>query len=274
MKNTRTLRTAALGLGVAAVAATALASPALASAPAHATDPSSRPTIVLEHGAWADSSSWDLVRQQLQHDGYAVLVPPNPLRGLSSDAGYLSTYLAQRTTGPVVLVGHSYGGAVITNAALSDPHVTALVYVDAFMPDSGESVGSIVGSSTSALNVADPSSVYDVVGLSDGSAEAYLKPTVMQEDVAADLSPLQQQTVIADQLPIALGAVSEASGIPAWKSIKTYSVIGTHDLVLPEATQLQEARRAHSEITLVGGSHLSLISKWRQVAAVIETAAR
>jgi len=274
MKLRTSLRVAAIGLGVAALTTTAAIAPALANSTSPTPSPVAKPTIVLVHGAWADSSSWDNVRQQLQRDGYTVLVPPNPLRGLSSDASYLSTYLAQRATGPVVLVGHSYGGAGITNAALSDPDVKALVYVDAFMPDSGESVGSIVGSSTSALNVADPTSVYDVVGFADGSAEAYLKPAVIEKDVAADLSPLEQQTIIADQLPISLGAVSEVSGTPAWKTIRTYSVIGTQDLVLPEATQLQEAHRAHATITLVNGSHLSLISKWRQVAQTIEAAAR
>jgi pimeloyl-ACP methyl ester carboxylesterase len=274
MKLRTTLRATAIGLGVVALTATAAVAPALANSSSPAPTTPTKPTIVLVHGAWADSSSWDNVRQELQRDGYNVLVPPNPLRGLSSDATYLSAYLAQRAPGPVVLVGHSYGGAVITNAALSDPQVKALVYVDAFMPDQGESVGSIVGGSTSALNVADPTSVYDVVGFADGSAEAYLKPAVMQNDVAADLSRSEQQTVLADQLPIALSAVSEQSGTPAWKTIKTYSVIGTQDLVLPEATQLQEAHRAHSIITLVKGSHLSLISKSHQVADVIETAAR
>jgi pimeloyl-ACP methyl ester carboxylesterase len=232
-----------------------------------------KPTIVLVHGAWADTSSWDKVRQELQHDGYTVLVPANPLRGLSSDASYLSSYLAQRTSGPVVLVGHSYGGAVITNAALSDPQVKALVYVDAFMPDLGESIGSIVGSSTSALNVPDPTSVYDVVGYSDGSADAYLKPAVVQNDLAQDLSSSEQQTLIADQRPIALSAVSEQSGTPAWKTIKSFSVIGTQDKVLPEATQLQEAHRANSVITLVNGSHMSLISQSHKVAQAIENAA-
>lgn len=274
MKLTKTALAAIVGIGIASLTAGVASAPALAAPASAAQSSPAKPTIVLVHGAWADSSSWDGVRQELQRDGYKVLVPPNPLRGLSSDAAYLSAYLAQRATGPVVLVGHSYGGAVITNAALSDPEVTALVYVDAFMPDKGESIGSIVGSSTSALNVADPTTVYDVVGFADGSAEAYLKPAVMQKDVAADLSPSEQQTVIADQLPISLGAVSEASGTPAWKTIPTYSVIGTQDLVLPEATQLAEAHRAHSRITLVKGSHLSLISKAHQVAEAIETAAR
>lgn len=149
----------------------------------------------------------------------------------------------------------------------------ALVYVDAFMPDSGESIGQIVGSSESALNVTDPTSVYDIVGLADGSAEAYLKPNVIRKDVAADLSPSQQQALIANQRPIALGAVAETSGPPAWKTIKTFSVIGSQDGVLPEATQLQEAHRANATITHVKGSHMSLLWKANQVAQAIETAA-
>lgn len=272
MNLSKGMRRAAVGLCLA-LTATAIASPALANSAPADTANEAKPTIVLVHGAWADTSSWDNVRQALQRDGYNVLVPANPLRGLSSDASYLSTYLARRTTGPVVLVGHSYGGAVITNAALSDHDVKSLVYVDAFMPDSGESIGQIVGSSESALNVADPTSVYDIVGLTDGSAEAYLKPDVIRKDVAADLSPSQQQTLIANQRPIALGAVTEVSGPPAWKAIKTFSVIGTQDRVLPEATQLQEAHRANATITLVKGSHMSLISKPNQVAQAIETAA-
>jgi pimeloyl-ACP methyl ester carboxylesterase len=274
MKLTKGLRSTAIGVSLGlALTAAAVASPALANSAPSPDSHSAKPTIVLVHGAWADTSSWDNVRQELQHDGYTVLVPANPLRGLSSDASYLSTFLAQRTSGPVVLVGHSYGGAVITNAALSDPDVKSLVYVDAFMPDAGESIGQIVGTSTSALNVADPTSVYDIVGFAGGSAEAYLKPAVMQSDAAADLSPSQQQTLIADQRPIALGAVTEASGTPAWKTIKSYSVIGTQDQVLPEATQLLEAHRANSTVTLVKGSHMALISQSHKVAKVIETAA-
>lgn len=275
MTLTKSLRSTAISLGLGlALTAAAIATPALANSAPSPASHQEKPTIVLVHGAWADTSSWDNVRQELQHDGYTVLVPANPLRGLSSDASYLSTFLAQRTSGPVVLVGHSYGGAVITNAALSDPDVKSLVYVDAFMPDAGESIGQIVGTSTSALNVADPTSVYDIVGFADGSAEAYLKPAVMKEDVGADLSRSQQQTLIADQRPIALGAVTEASGSPAWKTIKSYSVIGTQDRVLPEATQLEEAHRANSTVTTVRGSHMALISQSHKVAKVIETAAR
>ena len=117
---------------------------------------SNKPTIVLVHGAWADASSWNAVSVPLQAQGYTVLAPPNELRGLTSDAAYIASFLAQRTTGPVVLVGHSYGGAVITNAGAQGGDVKALVYVDAFIPDEGETVVGILEGSSSALAVADP----------------------------------------------------------------------------------------------------------------------
>src|SRR4051812_5807634 len=112
---------------------------------------SSKPTIVLVHGAWADASGWNGVIVPLQAQGYTVLAPPNELRGLTSDAAYIASFLAQRTTGPVVLAGHSYGGAVITNAGTLGGNVRALVYVDAFIPDEGETVVGILEGSGSAL---------------------------------------------------------------------------------------------------------------------------
>ena len=109
-----------------------------------------KPTIVLVHGAWADASSWNAVAAELQSQDFTVLAPPNLLRGVATDAAYIASFLAQRTTGPVVLVGHSYGGFVITNAATGGGDVRALVYVDAFMPDDGETVFQILGGSGSA----------------------------------------------------------------------------------------------------------------------------
>ena len=123
-----------------------------------------KPTIVLVHGAWADASSWNAITVPLQAQGYTVLAPPNELRGLTSDAAYIASFLAQRTSGPVVLVGHSYGGAVITNAGANGGDVRALVYVDAFIPDEGETVVGILDGSSSALAVADPTTVLDVAG--------------------------------------------------------------------------------------------------------------
>src|SRR5437899_3320041 len=134
-----------------------------------------KPTIVLVHGAWADGSSWNAVSTELQGQGFTVLTPPNRLRGVAGDAAYVASFLAQRTTGPVVLVGHSYGGVVITNAGTGGGDVRALVYVDAFVPDEGETVFQILGGSGSALDVPDPTTVLDLVGYPgrpEGDAEA------------------------------------------------------------------------------------------------------
>ena len=150
-----------------------------------------KPTIVLVHGAWADASSWNAVASELQSQGFTVLAPPNLLRGVATDAAYIASFLAQRTSGPVVLVGHSYGGFVITNAGTGGGDVRALVYVDAFVPDEGETVFQILGGSGSALDVPDPTTVLDIVGYPDapeGDAEAFLKPDTVHNSFAQDLS--------------------------------------------------------------------------------------
>src|SRR3984885_5255021 len=131
---------AAAGLAVTVAAAASTTSPA---ASQHASGP--RPTIVLVHGAWANGASWDGVVQRLQHDGYTVDVPPNPLQGLAYDPAYLADFL-HTISGPIVLVGHSYGGAVITNAATGDKQVKALVYVDAFVPAQGQTLAQLLAS--------------------------------------------------------------------------------------------------------------------------------
>jgi pimeloyl-ACP methyl ester carboxylesterase len=236
-----------------------------------------KPTIVLVHGAWADSSSWAPVAALLQHDGYTVLIAPNALRGLSSDAGYLTSFIAQQTTGPVVLVGHSYGGAVVTDSATNDPTVKALVYVDAFMPAQGESLGSIIAGSTSALNVADPTTVFNINGYPGapaGDADVYLKTSTFNTDFAQDLPPAVRNVLSAGQLPITLAALKEASSAPGWATIPSWDVVGTADKVLPEATQLMMAKRAGSKVTEVNASHLSMLSKPLQIEAVIEKAAQ
>src|SRR5690348_4690144 len=134
-----------------------------------------KPTIVLVHGAWADGSSWNAVSTELQGQGFTVLTPPNLLHGVAGDAAYVASFLAQRTTGPVVLVGHSYGGVVITNAGPGGGDVRALVYVDAFIPEVGETTFQILGGSGSAFDVPDPNAVFDIVGYPgapEGDAEA------------------------------------------------------------------------------------------------------
>ncbi|MGJ6965151.1 alpha/beta fold hydrolase [Streptosporangium sp. G11] len=273
MRVSALLRGGAATVAAGALVALAGVSPATAAQSADSgSKGGAKPTVVLVHGAWEDGSNWAAVSALLQQDGYKVAVPANPLRGLASDAEYLSAYLQQATTGPVILVGHSYGGSVITN--VSDPDVKGLVYVDAFIPDQGETLGQIVGGSKSALNVQEPTSVYNVVGFPGGDADAYVKPDVFSTSVAQDLPKKVRDVLAASQRPIALSAVSEASGVPAWKTTPSWAVVGTADKVLPARTQTQMAQRAGASITQVSASHLSMLSKPAAVTKVIEAAAK
>src|SRR4249919_2377463 len=222
-----------------------------------------KPTIVLVHGAWADASSWNAVSGALRGEGLTVLSPPNLLRGVGTDAAYISSFVAQRTSGPVVLVGHSYGGFVITNAATEGGDVRALVYVDAFVPDEGETVFEILGGSGSALAVPDPTTVLDLVGYPgspEGDVDAFLKPATVHESFAQDLSEADRWLIVASQRPIALGANIAPTEAAAWKTIPSWAVVGTEDLVIPPATQRSMAERAGATITEVAGSHVSMVS--------------
>jgi len=237
--------------------------------------PEIKPTIVLVHGAWADASSWNAVIAPLQAEGFTVLAPPNELRGLASDAAYIGSFLAQRTTGPVVLVGHSYGGAVITNAALLGGDVQALVYVDAFIPDEGDTVVSLLEGSGSALAVADPTTVLDIAGYPgapEGAADAFLKPDTVHTAFAQDLPEADRWLIVATQRPASLVANVTPSGAPAWKSIPSWAVLGTDDLVIPIGTQRSMAERAGATITEVDGSHVSMVSHPDVTLAAIRAA--
>jgi pimeloyl-ACP methyl ester carboxylesterase len=220
-----------------------------------------QPTIVLVHGAWADASSWNAVSNELRGQGFTVFSPPNLLRGVATDAAYISSFVAQRTEGPVVLVGHSYGGFVITNAA--DDDVKALVYVDAFVPDQGETVFQILGGSGSALDVPDPTTVLDLAGYPgspEGDLEAFLKPDTVHQYFAQDLDEADRWLIVESQRPITLGANTTPSGEGAWKSLPSWAVVGTEDRVIPPDTQRSMAERAGATITDVAGSHVSMVS--------------
>ena len=167
-------------------------------------------------------------------------------------------------SGPVVLVGHSYGGVVITNAAEGGGDVKALVYVNAFIPDVGENVFTILGGSGSALDVPDPTSVLDLggyPGAPEGDVEAFLKASTVHDSFAQDLSEADRLLIAASQRPIALGANIAPTEAAAWKSIPSWAVIGTDDKVIPPDTQRSMAERAGSTITEVAASHVSMVSQ-------------
>ena len=216
-----------------------------------------KPTIVLVHGGFADGSSWDQVISILQREGYTVDAPPNPLLGLASDSAYLASYL-KTISGPIILVGHSVGGMVITNAATGNPNVKGLVYDDAFEPAAGETVqqltfaqpGSCLAGGGNLNNV-----VNFVVNPSQpaGDYDLYLK-TAPGTDYpgfdacfATDVPTQEANVLAATQRPIALGYFTAPSGSPAWASIPSWAVIGTDDQVIPPAELTFMAQRAHSQ---------------------------
>ena len=235
-----------------------------------------KPTIVLVHGAWADGSSWNAVANALRGTGFSVLTPTNLLRNVTIDAPYVSSFVAQRTSGPVVLVGHSYGGFVITNAATGAENVRALVYVDAFIPDEGELVFQILGGSGSALDVPDPTQVLDLVGhpgAPEGDVEAFLKAGTVHEAFAQDLPEADRWLIVESQRPITLSANTTPSGSPAWSRLPSWAVVGTEDRVIPPGTQRHMAERAGATITEVAGSHVSMVSHPQVTVDVILSAA-
>src|SRR5438034_1370241 len=235
-----------------------------------------KPSVVLIHGAWADGSSWSRVVSLLQTHGYTVYVPPNPLRGLTSDSAYIASFL-QTITGPIILVGHSYGGAVITNAATGNPNVKALVYIDAFAPDQGESLASLSsvppppGQSPSCLS-GDPTQVFNFVPLTGGDVDLYVKPSLFPSCFANDLPPNEGAVLASTQRAFALSALPQPSGVPAWRSIPSFYLVGTIDNVIPPFAQLFMAQRANATIVQVRASHLVMISHPNAVVGLIDEA--
>ena len=232
-----------------------------------------KPTIVLVHGAWADASSWSRVIKRLQSDGYTVYAPPDPLRGIATDSGYLASFL-RTIPGPVVLVGHSYGGAVITNAATSDPEVRALVYVDAFIPDEGQTILQLVSAVPGSYLHPD-SSTFSFVpfGPGPGDVDLYVLPSVFPGAFANGLSPRLAAELAASQRPLAASALQEPSGPPAWATIRSWSVIGTQDHVIPPAEQVAMSTHAGAQITEIDAPHLSMVADPGDVTHVIVEAA-
>jgi pimeloyl-ACP methyl ester carboxylesterase len=231
-----------------------------------------RPTLVLVHGDWADASSWSSVIQRLQDRGFDVVAPPNTLRGVSQDAPYLASYL-QTIPGPIVLVGHSYGGFVITNAATGNANVKALVYIDAFSPDESETLVDLTAGTSSCIT----ESAFNAVSF-NGGVDLYLRweanpPYAGFRECFANGVDKQTAAVLAAmQRPAAAEQFFDPSGPPAWKTIPSWSLIGTLDNVIPLALQEEMSRRADAHISRVKAGHLSPITRPGAVVRVILSA--
>ena len=265
----RTLMALALALVVAL--ATCAGSALAASPPARPAQ--AQPTIVLVHGGWADSSGWNSEVTALARLGYPVIAPANPLRGLASDAAYIRSIL-QTIHGPIVLVGHSYGGAVITNAAVGVPQVKALVYIAGFAPDTGESLvqlvtmnpGSEIGQNVIARK-------YPLPGGGEGT-DLYLTEHGFETAFASDLPKGAADQLWAEQRPFSQEAFASKSGEPAWKTIPSWYLVTTRDHAIPPATQRFMAARAHASVFQVAASHVPMISQPAATLQAILAAAR
>jgi pimeloyl-ACP methyl ester carboxylesterase len=231
-----------------------------------------KPTVILVHGAFADSGSWNGVAAKLRSDGYPVIGAANPLRSVKTDADFVSS-IVKGVKGPVVLVGHSYGGAVISAAANGNPNVKSLVYVAAFAPEAGETVLGLSGKfpgGTLGSALAAP------VILADGGKDLYIDQAKFHQQFAADVPQADAALMAVGQRPITEAALTEQAGAPAWKKLPSYFIYGSADKNIPAAALGFMAERAKSRKTVVvpNASHVVMTSNPAAVAELIETAAR
>ncbi|MEZ1316526.1 alpha/beta hydrolase [Pseudomonas fluorescens] len=249
----------ALAISVSLIAAT------------HAVAQPEKPTVVLVHGAFADASSWSGVVKILEKDGYTVIAAANPLRSVKSDGAAVSALLSSIKS-PVVLVGHSYGGNVISSAANGHPTVKALVYVSAFAPEAGETVAGLAGKfpgSTLGPTLAAP------VTLADGGKDLYIQQDKFHDQFAADVPAPEAALMAATQRPVTDAALNEKAGQPAWKTVSSWFIYGDQDKnIPPQAMAFMASRAGAKEVDVVkGASHVVMVSNPEPVARLIEKAA-
>jgi pimeloyl-ACP methyl ester carboxylesterase len=230
------------------------------------------PTVVLVHGAFADGSSWAGVIAALQAAGVKVQAPANPLRGVATDALYLASVVTQ-IPGPVLLVGHSYGGAVISNAAIHAANVVGLVYVCAFIQEEGETLHEVAARATdSTLGPALRPVQYATGEAGATGTELYVDPASFPAIFAADLPAEQAAVLAASQRPVSATVFGEASGPVAWKALPSWAVVSPSDLAVGASIERTMAERAKAQITAIDGSHLLMLSHAQEIAGVIQTA--
>jgi pimeloyl-ACP methyl ester carboxylesterase len=226
-------------------------------------------TVALVHGAFADSTGWSGVIERLQAADVPVRAIVNPLRGIAADSAYVASELSQ-IPGPVLAVGHSYGGAIITNAATDKDNVVGLVYVAAFAPDEGETLGDIeAGSTDSVLNAAIRPSNYPAGSGAESAVEFSIDPASFHDAFAGDLSEKDAAVMAAAQRPVAAAAFEEKNGPAAWKKLPAWAVVATGDKAAGADVVLSMARRAKADITEVEGSHVIMISQPQVVTDTI-----
>ena len=230
-----------------------------------------KPTIVIVHGAFADASSWNGVIERLQQQGYEVVAPPNPLRGVLSDSAYVASFVKQ-IEGPVLLVAHSYGGAVISNAATSASNVVGLVYVAALIPEEGERLAE-VQSKESLLNPVLVERQYPIGSDGEMGTEYTIDPGHFRRVYAHDVLEERTRLMATAQRPIAGAAFADASGPVAWKTLPSWAIIATEDVGAGTDIVRSMAQRARAKVTELKGSHAIMLSQPQAVTYVISQAA-
>jgi pimeloyl-ACP methyl ester carboxylesterase len=223
-----------------------------------------RPNIVLVHGAWADGSSWSSVIERLQTNGFQVRAPQFPLSSLADDVARLRQVL-EFQDGPTVVVGHSYGGQIMTALGSDATNVVGLVYVAAFGLDEGESLGALLsqGPVTPALAHL----------FTDARGFGWLSEDDFVNHFAADVDPIQAKVLYAVQQALASSAFTDVMGVPAWKSLPSWYLVAQNDEALPPDAQRQLAARMGATIVEIPSSHVAMVSHPQEVAELIETAA-
>ncbi len=235
--------------------------------------PAAKPTVVLVHGAFADSSSWNGVVASLKRDGYPVIAAANPLRGLHDDAAYVAAVL-KSVPGPVVLAGHSYGGSVMSEAAAGNPNVKALVYIASFILEPGESTSELAGKFPGGQ--LGPALQTVAVPLPSGGTanDLYIKQEDFQRVFAADVAPEITELMAATQRPITEDALNEPASKAAWKNIPSWNMVTTADLAIPAESMRFMGDRATSHSVEIDASHAVTVSHPDAVAELIGQAAR
>ncbi|MET7647703.1 alpha/beta hydrolase [Streptomyces sp. NPDC005426] len=230
------------------------------------------PTIVLVHGAFVDASSWAPVVQRLLRQGHRVVVPPNPLRSVAGDAAYVRSVL-DSIEGPVLLAGHSYGGSVISRAAVGSAQVKGLVYIAAFVPDTGESAAELSGKYPgSSLGDTTVVQKYPLPGGGEGD-ELVIRQDLFPQQFAAGVEKATARTMAAGQRPITVAALNEPATAAAWKNVPTWYLIATEDRNIPPKAQRWMAARAKAHTVTVHAPHAATVSDPRAVADLLDKAA-
>ncbi|WP_030177751.1 alpha/beta fold hydrolase [Streptomyces sp. NRRL S-813] len=231
------------------------------------------PTVVLVHGAFADAASWSGVIEELQRHDIPVIAPPNPLRGLASDAAYVASVAAQ-IDGPVVLVGHSYGGALITVAGTTD-NVVGLVYVAAYVLEEGESLGELQGRFPLSPLVSNLKQWTYPVADGDPAVEVTIAADAFPSVFAADVPEDVTKVLAVAQRPLAAAAFEETASAAAWKTKPSWALVaGADNAINPEVERFGAKRAGATVVEIEGASHAVAVSQAKQVAELIREAVR